>query len=38
MLDKALVQATELGLSPAEMQQLFQKRLNQFDKEESEST
>ena len=38
MLDKALVQGTELGLSPADMQQLFQKRLNQFGKEESEST
>ena len=34
--DKVLVQAAELGLSPAEMQQIFQKRLNQFGKEESE--
>ena len=38
LLDKALVQGTELGLSPAEMQQLFQKRLDQFGKGESEST
>ena len=38
LLYKALVQAAELGLNPAEMQQIFQKRLNQFGKEENEST
>lgn len=37
LLDKALVQAAELGLNPAEMQQVFQERLDQFGKEESES-
>ncbi len=29
-LDKALVQAVELGLSPAEMRQLFRERLARF--------
>ena len=30
LLDKALVQAVELGLSPAEMRQVFRERLDQF--------
>lgn len=37
LLDKTLVQAAELGLSPVDMQQVFQERLDQFGKEESES-
>ncbi len=34
LLDKALVQAAELGLSPAEMERVFQERLNQFREED----
>ncbi len=30
LLDKALVQAVELGLSPEEMRQVFRERLDQF--------
>ena len=37
LLDKTLAQAAELGLSPVDMQQVFQERLDQFGKEESES-
>ena len=33
LLDKALVQAVELGLSPAEMRQVFRERLAKFDEE-----
>ena len=33
LLDKALVQAVELGLSPAEMRQVFRERLARFDEE-----
>ena len=33
LLDKALVQAVELGLSPAEMRQLFREQLDQFGAE-----
>lgn len=33
LLDKALVQAVELGLSPAEMRQVFRERLARFDAE-----
>ena len=30
LLDKALVQAVELGMSPAEMRQVFREQLHQF--------
>ena len=35
LLDKALVEAVELGLSPAEMREVFRERLNKFGKKGS---
>ena len=32
LLDKALVEAVELGLSPAQMREVFRERLNRFGK------
>ena len=35
LLDKALVEAVELGLSPAEMREVFRERLSQFGRKDS---
>ena len=35
LLDKALVEAVELGLSPAEMREVFRERLSQFGRKGS---